>query len=281
MSKLLSVIVGVGSVFVVNVAASAADAAAGSKTQSAAAAAPASPAVSGLVGAQASPSAPAIVALEADGITFGASAEDVARTYDRWWDKQFVPKYRKTNPGPKMKELDFELAQKKKLLRRVFHFDGRSATHDKAAFREEFAHGNGETMTSVKVVRPAPGSAGPAKQVSYTRRFFFFQDKLWKIYDEYRLGADGLFGATFKDATARVEASLGATAKRTRGPDSAYENVTFDSGETRVRVVKLGEDRVALVRSDNALAREVLDRRAQNANAPEVQLDEDIQAVIR
>lgn len=280
MSKLSSVIVGIGvgigAVFVVTTATLAADAPPEQKSNRAAA----SSAVAGLAGNVAKPPVAAI-ALEADGVTFGSSAEEVARTYDRWWDKQFVPRYRKTNPGPKMKELDFELAGKKKLLRRVFHFNGRSATHDKAPFREEFAHGNGETMTSVKVVRPAVGADGREKSVSYTRRFFFFQDKLWKTYDEYGLGADGLLGASFKDATARVEASLGGEAKRTRGPESAYENVTYDRGNFRVRLVKLGEDRVALVRTDSALAREVLQRREQNARAPSAELDEDIQAVIR
>lgn len=228
--------------------------------------------------AAAAPSAP-VVALEVDGVTFGSSAEDVAKLYDRWWDKHFIPKYRKVNPGPKMKELDFELAEKKKILRRVAIFDGRSTSFDKSAFREEFEHNNGETMTSVKVVRPA--GEGSTKGVSYTRRFFFFQDKLWKIYDEYKLDAQGLLGADFKEATARVEASAGAGAKRTRGADSKYETVTLDAGQTRVRVVKLGDDRVAVVRADSALAKEVLDRRAQQAKEPENELDEDIQAVIR
>jgi hypothetical protein len=228
--------------------------------------------------ATASPAVPA-VPLEVDGVAFGTSAEDVAKVYDRWWDKHFVSKYRKVNPGPKMKELDFELAEKKKILRRVSIFDGRSTSLDKSAFREEFEHNSGETMTSVKVVRAA--SEGSTKGVSYTRRFFFFQDKLWKIYDEYKLEAQGLFGADFKEATAKVEASAGAGAKRTRGPDSKYENVTFEAGPARIRLVKLADDRVAIVRSDNALAQEVLDRRAQQAKQPESGLDEDIQAVIR
>jgi hypothetical protein len=219
------------------------------------------------------------VALEADGVVFGASAEDVAKLYDRWWDKQYIPKYRKVNPGPKMKELDFELSERKKILRRVANFDGRSASFDKSDFREEFVHGNGETMTSVKVVRPA--AEGSGKGVSYTRRFFFFQDKLWKVYDEYKLEARGLFGADFKEATVRVEASAGAGVKRTRGPESKFENVTLDAGSTRVRLVKLGENRIALVRSDNALAQQVLDRRAQQVQTSDNLLDDDIQAVIR
>lgn len=228
------------------------------------------------------PSAPAPVALEADGVTFGMNAESVAKLYDRWWEKHFIPKYRKANPGPRTRELDFELAENKKVLRRVAIFDGRSTSFDKSDFRDEFAHGNGETMTSTKVVRRLPGT-GEAKGVNYTRRFFFFQDKLWKVYDEYRLDPQGPFGADFKEATSRVEASVGAGAKRTRGPDSGSENVVFEAGNSRVRVVKLAANRIAIVRSDNALAKEVLDRRAQQAKiageAPP--LDEDIQAVIR
>jgi hypothetical protein len=240
--------------------------------------------------APAVPAAPT-VALEADGVTFGMSADDVAKLYDRWWDKQFVSKYQKTNPGPKTRELDFELAEKKKVLRRVAVFDGRTTSFDKADFHEEFAHGSDETMTSAKVSRrPAPEAKDlteaiepkDVKGTSYTRRFFFFQDKLWKIYDEYHLEAAGLFGADFKEATARVEATLGKSAKKTRGPESQYENVVFDAGTSRVRVVKLSADRVAVVRSDNALAKEVLDKRAQQAKSGDsAKLDDDIQAVIR
>jgi hypothetical protein len=220
-----------------------------------------------------------VVALEPDGVAFGMNSEAVARLYDRYWDKRFVPKYQKANPGPKTRELDYQLAEQKKVLRRVTRFDGRSASFDKADFKEEFAHGNAETMTSAKVARKGVGAG--SKSVSYTRRFFFFQDRLWKVYDEYELDAAGLFGPDFKEATTRVGVSLGPTAKRTRGPESQWENVVFDSGNSRVRLVKLPSNRVAVVRSDNALAREVLDARAQHVQSTEAPLDEDIQAVIR
>jgi hypothetical protein len=230
------------------------------------------------------PAAPTVV-LEPDGVALGMSADDVAKLYDRWWDKQFIPRYQTTNPGPKTRELDFELAEKKKILRRVAIFDGRSTSFDKSDFREEFAHGSEETMISSKLVRHQPSEPKDAKGTAYTRRFFFFQDKLWKVYDEYHLDAASPFGADFKEATARVEATLkakGKGAKRTRGPESQFENVTFDAGDTRVRLVKLASDKVAVVRSDNVLAKAVLDRRTQQAKAAEAtELDEDIQAVIR
>lgn len=219
--------------------------------------------------------------LEADGVGFGMNAEGVAKLYDSWWEKHFVPKYRKANPGPKTRELDYQLSEKKRALRRISSFDGRSTSFNNAEFREEFAHGNGETMTSVKVVRRV-GPDASAKAVGYTRRFFFFENKLWKIYDEYKLDPRGPLGADLKEAAARVEASLGAGTKRTRGPDSQFESVAFETPNARVRVVKLPSNRVALVRSDNALTRQVLDGRARlDAQASDATLDEDIQAVIR
>jgi hypothetical protein len=236
------------------------------------------------------PSGVPTVALEPDGVVFGMSAEDVAKLYDRWWDKQFVSRYQKANPGPKTRELDFELAEKKKVLRRIAIFDGRTTSFDKSEFREEFAHGSDETMISSKLSRRPPGeekavlvekSTKDTKAIGYTRRFFFYQDKLWKVYDEYRLDESSLFGADFKDATARVEATLGKSAKRTRGPESQFENVVFDAGNMRVRVVKLAADKLAIVRSDSALTKEVLDRRAQQAKSVDTALDDDIQAVIR
>lgn len=233
---------------------------------------------------QAAPAAPA-VPLEVDGVAFGMGAEDVAKLYDRWWDKQFVPRYQKANPGPKTRELDFDLAEKKKILRRVAIFDGRSTSFDKAEFNEEFVHGNAETMTSAKLSRRTAADAKDPKETKatgYTRRFFFFQDKLWKVYDEYKLGDASPFGADFKEATARVESTLGKAARKTRSPQSELESVTYDAGDVRVRVVKLPSDRVAIVRSDSALAKDVLDGRAQLAkDAERTDLDDDIQAVIR
>jgi hypothetical protein len=216
--------------------------------------------------------------LEADGVAFGMTSDQVARLYDRWWDRHFVAKYRKANPGPKTRELDYQLEEQKKILRRTAPFDGRS-THDKAEFREEFAHGNRESMTSTKVLRRGSGAEG--KAVGYTRRFFYFQDKLWKIYDEYRLEPQGPLGADFKEATDRVVASLGPSAKRTRGATSQWETVTLDAGNSRVRVVKLAVDRVAVVRADNALTKAVLDGRIKNAPREEPALDEDTQAALR
>ena len=217
--------------------------------------------------------------LEADGVAFGMTADQVARLYDRWWDRHFIAKYRKTNPGPKSRELDYQLEEQKKILRRVAKFDGLTSTYDKADFREEFAHGNAEAMSSTKVLRR--GGAPEGKAIGYTRRFFFFQDKLWKVYDEYRLEAQGPLGADFKDATDRIAASLGPSAKRTRGPTSQWESVLFDTGTSRVRVLKLAADRVAVVRADNALTKAVLDGRVKNAPVAQPALDEDTQAALR
>jgi hypothetical protein len=239
----------------------------------------------------ATPAAP-VVALEPDGVTFGMSAEDIAKLYDRWWDKQFISRYQRANPGPKTRELDFELAEKKKVLRRIAIFDGRTTSFDKAEFREEFSHGSDETMISSKLSRRPSDEDKPAlsekpskdaKSIAYTRRFFFYRDKLWKIYDEYRLDPSSPFGADFKEAAARVEAAIGKAAKRTRGPESQFENVVFDTGNARVRAVKLPSDKLAVVRSDNALTKEVLDRRAvvQAKAMDSAALDDDIQAVIR
>jgi len=242
-------------------------------------ASPAAPAATGGGAAAPASASGSAFALEADGVEFGMSADQVARLYDRWWDQHFVAKYRKANPGPKTKELDYQLEEQKKVLRRVTPFDGRTATYDKSEFREEFAHGNGETMNSTKMLRR--GSGADPKAVSYTRRFFYFQDKLWKVYDEYKLEAQGPLGPDFKGATDKVAASLGPKAKRTRGTTSQAENVLFDAGAQRVRVIKLAEDRVAVVRADSALTKAVLDGRAQHAPTPEEALDPDTRAALR
>ena len=99
--------------------------------------------------------------------------------------------------------------------------------------------------------------------------------------EAHLLDPHGPLGADFKEATERVVAGLGPSAKRTRGATSRWETVTLDSGPSRVRVVKLGADRVAVVRADNALSKAVLDARVRNAPRAEPELDEDTQAALR
>jgi hypothetical protein len=230
------------------------------------------------VPAQPAPAKPfADVSLEPTGIRFGSTTEAIAKLYDRWWNRRFVPLYRQANPGPKTRELDHRLATSKRLLRRVAHFDGVSTSFDKADFREEFAHDNRETMTWAKLTRTAPdGSSRP-----FTRRFFFFRDKLWKVYDEHDLGAGSPFGSTFAEAAQRVQTGLGAEAVRTRAPEGRWPSVVFDVGRERIRLLDLSGGRVAVVRFDEELARRVIDRRPPQVTEKAPVLDDSVKAVLR
>jgi hypothetical protein len=132
------------------------------------------------------PAAPKNITLEPTGIQFGMTVEGVAAIYDKWWEQFYLPEYNKTNPGPKMKELDYQLEQKKGQFRRVKAFEGYPDSFDKSALKGEFARANGEAMTWAKVPPVAAKGKVPAKS-GYLRRFFFHKGLMWKVYDEYQL----------------------------------------------------------------------------------------------
>jgi hypothetical protein len=243
---------------------------------------PASAQAAGPAGA-ASVNAPGLavdVSLRPRLMRFGLTTEGLARLYDRFWDRHFLSRYRRTNPGPKMRDLDHQVAEQKQVLRRVARFDGRATSFDKVDFREEFEHRNRETMTSTRLVRqPSRGTAELA--TAFTRRFFFYRNGLWKVYDEYQLGETSPFGDNFDAAVRHVEAGLGKKVRRTRAPEGRWPSVVFDLGEQRLRLMQLPAGRLAVVRTDQALARQVLDSRSSSVDVPVEELEETVKAVLK
>jgi len=58
------------------------------------------------------------VKLSPDGLKFGMTLEEISKLYEKVLDAEFVPLYQTVEPGPRMSELDTELADKKLLVMR-------------------------------------------------------------------------------------------------------------------------------------------------------------------
>src|SRR5436190_2966260 len=50
------------------------------------------------------------VKLSPDGLRWGMSIDEISKLYDKVFDDEFVPLYKAVEPGPRMAELDSELA---------------------------------------------------------------------------------------------------------------------------------------------------------------------------
>jgi hypothetical protein len=129
------------------------------------------------------------IGLAPKGMRWGLSLENIAKLYDKQFEDEFTPLYKKAQPGQEMQMLDAELAEKKGLLRRSKVEFGRLPTGvDQGPLKGEYSYNNGETMARVTLKNGTE------------RYVFFFADKLWKIYDEHKQRAGGPLGTTHKEA---------------------------------------------------------------------------------
>jgi hypothetical protein len=270
------------SIMAVSAAFSAVGAAENGKAAPSSAAAGASKANKATASKKAAKPEPKSITIEPSGVEFGMTIEGLAKVYDRWWDEYYLPEYTKTNPGPKMKELDYQVAQRKALFRRVKAFEGYSDSFDKSALKGEFARSNGEAMTWAKLPAIASKGATPGKP-ALLRRFFFHKGRMWKIYDEYKLDQSSPYGADFDTAVKSVTTDLGRKGRRLDPSEGTLtkDSVEFDDGKTLLRVVNLDGGKVAIVRSDKAMATEVVKSREKVAVRDESALDSEVQSVLR
>lgn len=191
------------------------------------------------------------------GLRFGITSESVAKLYDRVFDAQFVPRYRKTQPGPAMKALDNELDLQKGELRRRIEFTDLPSALDSSSIRNEFSHNNRESLTRVFLTRTIMSDDLKSERtVKYRRHFFFFADKLWKIYDEYKLGETQLY-SSFDDGVARLSKEFGGKAQILKADEAAgrlFPSALWTRGAVLVQLLdRSDEGRVALVYIDKSV----------------------------
>lgn len=197
------------------------------------------------------------VVLSPEGLRFGMSPKEVAALYDKLLDKEYVPLYRKVQPGPNMNALDAELQEKKLAFRRSrVDFGALPTGIDQTAIAGEYGYRNDESLMSIKLR-------------TGTRFFFFFQEKLWKVYDEAALGEGSEYGASYQEGISALAKRFGAEG-RTREADPALdlrstETDWADAG-TRVRAVDRGwENVLGLVFEQRETARSIVELRKANA----------------
>src|SRR5262245_35109934 len=129
------------------------------------------------------------LALTPKGVTWGISLQQLAKIYDKVFDEEYAPLYKKVQPGPAMDALDNEVGDKKQLLRRnQINFGVLPTGVDQGPLKGEFSYGNQESMTRITL------------RTGVTRNFFFFSDKLWKVYDEHKLRKGGAYGENWDEA---------------------------------------------------------------------------------
>lgn len=223
--------------------------------------------------AEPAPKAPAKfkgrLVLSPKGLAWKSTLEAVAKIYDKEFDKQFLPLYKKAQPGPQMQSLDAEVADKKQLIRRnKIEFGSLPTGVDQSALKGEYSYGNGEMLTRVTL------------RSGVTRNFFFFKNALWKIYDEHKLRKGGPYGEDWDEAIAILTKKYGGVAPYKVEPDYAkgrnFEEAQWQDGTTVIRAINRAPV-IGLVYQDASVYFNLSKYRPNKAENPHA-IDKDVAA---
>ncbi|HVW28502.1 MAG TPA: hypothetical protein VHC69_24225 [Polyangiaceae bacterium] len=212
------------------------------------------------------------VKLSPDGLQFGMTLEEISKLYEKVLDAEFVPLYQNTEPGPRMNELDTELADKKQLvMRNKVEFGSLPSGLENTALAGEFTYNNGETMTQFP-------------QRSGVRRYlFFFGNHLWKVYDVHKLGKKSKMGADYAGAVDTLTKELGKPPRVRKADPSAgrpLDTADWQDKETIVRLTDRGDGSAALSYIDRKIE-ENIDKFRPNKGPAKEELDRDVSDVTK
>ncbi len=189
---------------------------------------------------------------------WGLTLQQVAKIYDDEFDAQYTPIFKRTDPGVEMQSIDAELADKKALIRRMKVDFGVTPTGvDQGPLRGEYSYNNGESMTKTQL----PGGT--------QRYFFLFNDKLWKIYDEYKLGSK--LGTNWSSAISALTALFGGPPKMTPADQThRYDEAVWLTQSTHIRAVNREDQKIiGVVFADRSIQDDLATHRPNHVGNPD------------
>ncbi len=184
------------------------------------------------------------ISITPEGLRLGMMSNEVIDFYGKVLDQDYVPIYKATQIGPKMKEVDAALAEQKLAFAHSEIVFGNLPTGvDNTPLKGEYNYKNNETMMSIS-------------RQGVTRYFFFAGKRLWKIYDAMPLKKDGDLGASYKEAVAVLTKRFGVPG-RVLSEDPAHgrnmTEVDWADAYIHVRAIdRSDENIVGLVFQDRA-----------------------------
>jgi hypothetical protein len=186
------------------------------------------------------------IRLMPEGLRFGMSSNELIEFYNRVLDQDYVPIYKATPVGPKMKEVEAALSeQKSAFVRSEVVFGDLPTGIDNTPLKGEYNYKNNETMMSLT-------------RQGVTRHFFLVNKQVWKTYDVLPLKKDGELGASFQETVAMLTKRFGV-AGRVLAEDAAHgrnaTEVDWGDATTRVRAIDRSfESMVGLVFEERSTA---------------------------
>jgi hypothetical protein len=207
------------------------------------------------------------------GLKFGMSLEQIARLNDKELDNEYKKKFLAASPTESL-QIEDELRDKKAVLRRSrVEFLDTPTGIDQSALKGEYSYGNKESMA-----RMTPRTRDDGKELP-ARYFFFFDDKLWKIYEEYKLGPKSSLGADFDSAVKKLEKVFGAEPQKVAADfqkGQSFDEAVWRDNEKIIRAVNRG-DTLGVVFVDKSI-QESLPKLRTHQVIDQHALDKDVKA---
>jgi hypothetical protein len=182
------------------------------------------------------------IVLQPAELKWGMTHKQVAEVIDKVLDEDYKPRFKKVSPGVNMRSLEGELAEEKSIFRRSRIDFGKLPTGVDASPRKgEYTYLNKESMMSLN-------------RNGRMRFFFFIQDKLWKVIDEYQLAEGGPLGKDWVEAVTKLAAKVYGVPGRILEADYAIgrnaTEVDWKDATMHVRAIQRGDTAIALAYED-------------------------------
>lgn len=213
------------------------------------------------------------------GLKFGMSLEQIAKLNDKDLDVEFKKRFLAASPSQSL-QVEEELRDKKAVFRRGrIEFVDTPTGIDQSALKGEYSYGNKESLARMPARTRDDGKDIPA------RNFFFFNDKLWKIYEEYKLGPKSNLGVDFDSAVKKLSKVFGAEPQKVAADfqkGQSFDEAIWRDGEKIIRALDRGDtlgmvfvekatqDNLAKLRTHQVVDQHELDKdvKAATANPP-------------
>jgi hypothetical protein len=172
------------------------------------------------------------IGISPKGLHWGLTLEGVAKLYDKVFEEEYLPLLKKAQPGQEMSALEDEQKIKQGILRRGrIEFGTIPTGVDQSPLKGEYSYRNGESMATLRL------------RSGTERHFFFFSDKLWKVYDEHKLTKGGTLGENFEEATKILAKRFGVPGKLVPADydkGQPYDEVQWRDPEKVIRAIDRG-----------------------------------------
>ena len=210
------------------------------------------------------------------GLKFGMSLEQIAKLNDKDIDAEYKGRFLAASPTQTL-AIENEVRDKKAVFRRSrIEFLDTPTGIDQSALKGEYTYGNQESLARMHARTREDGKELPA------RNFFFFGDKLWKVYEEYKLGPQSNLGENFERAVAKLTKVFGGPPQKVRADfkkGQSFDEAVWRDGEKVIRAIDRGDtlgmvfvdknvqDNLAKYRTRQLEDQHALDKDVKNATA--------------